>query len=89
MVVHGCIEIHLNGCGGWIIVMGFRVLLITHYLIREILMETVLDVHASGVKIKNFIDANVIAMHLLQKKVHGEILVLVCIRRTICSSLSW
>jgi hypothetical protein len=68
MVVHGCIEIHLNGCGGWIIVMGFRVLLITHYLIREILMETVLDVHASGVKIKNFIDTNVVTMHLLQKK---------------------
>jgi hypothetical protein len=32
--------------------MRFRVLLIIHYLIREILVEGVLDVHARGVKIK-------------------------------------
>jgi len=25
MMVHGCIEIYLKDCGGWIIVMGFRV----------------------------------------------------------------
>jgi len=31
-----------------------RVLFITHYLIREILVEAVLDVHVKGVKIKNF-----------------------------------
>jgi hypothetical protein len=35
MIVHGCIEIHPKDCEGWIIVTGFRVLLITlwpHYL---------------------------------------------------------
>ena len=32
--------------------MGLRVLLITHYLIQEILVKTVLDVHVRGVKIK-------------------------------------
>ena len=30
MIVHGCIEIHPKDCGGWIIVTGFRVLLILH-----------------------------------------------------------
>jgi len=34
--------------------MGFRVLLITHYLIREILVDAVLDIHVRGVKIKGF-----------------------------------
>jgi hypothetical protein len=34
--------------------MEFRVLLITHYLIREILIEVVLDVHVRNVKIKIF-----------------------------------
>jgi len=52
MTVHGCIEIHYKGCGEWIIIMRFKVLLITQYLIREILVEAVLDVHARGVKIK-------------------------------------
>jgi len=52
MIIHECIEIHSRGSEGWIIVMGFRVLLIMHYLIREILMEVVLDVHIRGVKIK-------------------------------------
>jgi hypothetical protein len=52
IIVHGCIKIHPKGCGGWIIVMRFMVLLIIHYLIREILVEGVLDVHARGVKIK-------------------------------------
>jgi hypothetical protein len=52
IIVHGCIKIHPKGCGGWIILMRFRVLLIIHYLIREILVEGVLDVHARGVKIK-------------------------------------
>jgi hypothetical protein len=54
MDLHGCNEIHPKGCGGWIIVMGFRVLLITHYLIREILVEAILDVHARGIKIESF-----------------------------------
>jgi hypothetical protein len=54
MIVHGCIEIHPKDCGSWIIVMGFRVLLIMQRLIREILMEAVFGVHAGGVKIKSF-----------------------------------
>ena len=29
MIVHGCIKIHPKDCGGWIIVTGFRVLLIS------------------------------------------------------------
>jgi hypothetical protein len=53
MIIYGCIKIHPKDCGGWIIVMEFRVLLITQYLFREILVEAVLGVHAGGVKIKS------------------------------------
>jgi hypothetical protein len=53
MIVHGCIEIHHKNCGGWIIVMRFRVLLILQYLFRGILLKAVLDVHAGSVKIKS------------------------------------
>ena len=86
MIIHGCIEIYPKGCGGWIIVMWFGVLLITHYLIWEILVEGVLNVHARGVKIKKILDPDIVTMHLLQKKVYGKILVLVWTQRTICSS---
>jgi len=65
MIVHRCIEIHPKNCIGWIIVMRFRVLLIMHYLIQEILVEAVLDVHVKDVKIKMFLDLDVITMHLL------------------------
>ena len=68
MIIHECIEIHPKGCGWWIIVMEFRILLITHYLIRKILVEGVLDVHARGVKIKKFPDLNIVTMHFLQKE---------------------
>jgi hypothetical protein len=34
--------------------MRFRVLLTTHYLIREILVDVVLDIHVRSVKIKGF-----------------------------------
>jgi len=37
-------------------------------------------------KNKKFLDTDVVTMHLLQKKVFGELLMLVCTRRTICSS---
>jgi hypothetical protein len=37
-------------------------------------------------KNKKFLNTDVVTMHLLQKKVFGEILMLVCTRRTICSS---
>jgi hypothetical protein len=44
------------------------VLLNMHYLIQEILMEAVLDVHVKGAKIKKFFDPDFVKMHLLQKK---------------------
>jgi hypothetical protein len=67
MMIHECIEVHPKDYRGWIIVMGFRVLLITLHLIREILVKAVLDVHARGVQIKKFFDLNVVTMHLLHK----------------------
>ena len=54
MTVHGCIEIHLRRCEECIIVMEFNVLLITQYLIREILVQAVSDVHTRDAKIKYF-----------------------------------
>jgi hypothetical protein len=36
-----------------------------HYLIQEILVEAVLDVHVKDVKIKMFLDLDVITIHLL------------------------
>jgi hypothetical protein len=48
-------------------------------------VEAILDVYVRGVEIKQILDPNVIMMHLLQKTIHGEMLVLVCIGRTICS----
>ena len=36
-------------------------------------------------KNKKFMDLDVVMMHLLQKRIYEEILVLVCTRRTICS----
>ena len=54
MIVHGCIEIHPKDYGGWIIIIGFRVLLISQHLFRESLVEAVLGVHTGGVKIKSF-----------------------------------
>jgi hypothetical protein len=53
MIIHGCIEIHPKDCGGWIIVTGFRVLLISQHLFSEILLEAVLVVHAGSVKMKS------------------------------------
>jgi len=42
-----------QGLRGWIIVIGFRVLLISQHLFLEILLEAVLGVHAGSVKIKS------------------------------------
>jgi len=67
MTVHRGIEIHPNGCVGWIIVMRLRILLITHYLIQEILVEVVFDIHVRDVRIKKFHDLYVVTMHLLYK----------------------
>jgi hypothetical protein len=44
----------VNYAIGWIIVIGFRVLLITQYLIQEILVEAVSGVYAKGERIKSF-----------------------------------
>ena len=46
MIIHEFIEIHPKNYGGWIIVMGFRVLLISQHLFSEILLEAVLGFHA-------------------------------------------
>jgi hypothetical protein len=54
MTVLECIEFHSKGGASNIIVMGLRFLLITYYLILEILVGMILDVHARGVKIKKF-----------------------------------
>ena len=42
-------------------------LLITHYLIQEILVDVVFDIHVRGVRIKKFHDLYVVTMHLLYK----------------------
>ena len=78
MIIHGCIEIHPKDCGGWVIVIRFKVLLIMHYLIREILVEAVLDVYPSGVK-KKVSRSNYCNDASSIKIAHGEILVLVYI----------
>jgi len=67
MIVYGCIETHSKDCGGWIIVTGFRVLLISQHLFREILLMAVLGVHAGSVKIKKFLHQDVVTMHHLTK----------------------
>jgi hypothetical protein len=86
MVIYGCIQIYPNSSRGWIIIMRFRVLLITYYLIREILVEGILDVHARGVTIKKNSRSIYCNDASSTKRIHVEILVLVCILRTICSS---
>ena len=67
MIVHGCIEIHPKDCRGWIIVTGFRVLLISQHLFPKILLEIVLGVHVGSVKIKKYLHLDVVMMHLLHK----------------------
>jgi hypothetical protein len=67
MIVHGCIEIHPKDCRGWIIVTGFRVLLISQHLFPKILLEAVLGVHAGSVKIKKYLHPDIVMMHLLHK----------------------
>jgi hypothetical protein len=50
--------------------MGFRVLLITHYLIREILVKAVLNVHVRSVKIKKVSRSKCCSDASSTKKVH-------------------
>jgi len=84
MIILGYFEFHLKGYVRWIIVIGSMVLLITHYLIQRISVKAVLDIHLRDVKMKKFLNLDVITMHLLQKEFMEKILVLVCIRRTLC-----
>jgi hypothetical protein len=65
--------------------MRFKILLIMHYLIREILVETVLDVHIKGVSFKKVNRSRCCNDTSFTKRVRGEILVLICTRKTICS----
>jgi len=51
MIVHKCIGTHPKDCGGWIIVMVPRVLLISQHLFRGILLMAILGIHAGSVKI--------------------------------------
>jgi len=83
MIVHGCIGTHPKNCEGWIIVTGFKVLLISQHLSREILLMAVLGVHARCKNLK-FLHQDVITMHLLTKEfmedylcwyAHGELFV--------------
>jgi hypothetical protein len=67
MIVLGCIEFLLKGCAGWMIVIWLRVLLIIHYLIWEILVEVIVDVHVRGVKIEKLLNPDIVTIHLLQK----------------------
>ena len=62
MIVHGCIETHPKDCGGWIIVMAFRVLLISQHLFRGILL-----MECRKCKNKKFLHQDVVTMHLLTK----------------------
>jgi len=64
--------------------MGFGVLLISQHLFREILLETILSVHAGSVKIKSICNPDIVMMHLLTKGfiedylcwyAHGELFV--------------
>jgi hypothetical protein len=45
--------------------MRFKVLLITHYLIKKILVEAILDIHVRGVKITKILNPDVITIHFL------------------------
>jgi hypothetical protein len=88
MIVHGCIETHPKGCKWWMMdycngVQGF--INYTLYNLRNI-SGGCIRCPCKRYKKKKFIDPDVVTMHLLQKKVHGEIHMLVCTQRAICSS---
>jgi hypothetical protein len=57
-----------RGWRWWIIVMRLKILLIMHFLIWEILVEGVLNVHVRGVRIKKKIDLDIVMIHVLQKE---------------------
>jgi len=78
MIVNECIKIYPRGYKGWITVLGFRVLLITHYLIREILMDVVLDVYTRDITKNNSQSRYYNDVSSTKKNIHGEIHMLVC-----------
>jgi hypothetical protein len=65
--------------------MRFKILLITHYLIREILVEAVLNVHIKGISFKKIYRSRCCNDASFTKRVRREILVLICTWKTICS----
>ena len=65
MIVHGCIGTHPKDYGGWIIVTGFRVLLISQHLFPEILLEAVYPCRKC--QNKKYLHSYVATMHLLYK----------------------
>jgi len=76
-------RVYLKDCEWWIIIIEMWVLLIMHYLIQRMWVKAVLNVHVRDVKIKKFINPDVVIIHLLyKKKVNEKILVFVCTRRT-------
>jgi len=72
MIVNGCIKIYPRGYKGWITVLGLRVLLITHYLIREILMDVVLDVYTRDITKNNYQSRYYNDVSSTQKKIFME-----------------
>ena len=73
MIILGYIEFQPKSCVGWIIVMDLRVLLNMHYLIRRILVKSVLDIYErSKCKNKKFLDLDVVTMHFLKKNIYEK-----------------
>jgi len=66
MIVHRCIETHPKDCGGWIIVMGFRVLLISQSISRNFTNGGI-RCPCRKCKNKKFLHQDVVTMHLLTK----------------------
>ena len=85
MIVHGCIEIHPKDCGGWIIVTGFRVLLISqHRSIPRNFTGGGIRCPCRKCQNKKYLHPDVVMMHLLHKGfvedyecwyAHGEVFV--------------
>jgi hypothetical protein len=69
MIILGCTKFHSKGCTQWIIIMGLRVLLITHYPIQKNISEDSITCPCERCKNKKFLDLNVVTTHLLQKKI--------------------
>jgi len=67
MIIHGCIEIHPKNCGGWIIIIGFRVLLILATSIPRNFSGGGIRCPYRRCKNKTFLHPDVVTMYLLHK----------------------